>query len=187
MRITSAVRADYYPCTPADIAVGQASGLLHVQRIDYAGQSVTIYTPGTRYGRFVGERRTAPVPQRALELALLLELAVARTEHSSDARVCQRRHALVIGGGDHQGAAHMVRVEPPDPKSVRRALHDLLGGPHHDTRLGPRNDYSDGMARHVTVYVPARYVQRLSSHLAPQLARGGLSLGPLTLAEWPPR
>ncbi|MCP2015915.1 hypothetical protein L1280_003098 [Deinococcus sp. HSC-46F16] len=185
--LTSSVRADYRSYAPANIAVGVASRLLHVQTVAYGGQDVKLYTPGSRFNVFSGERRTPPVPQRALELALLLELAAVRTDGAEDALFSRQRHALVVRAGEHQGEVHMVRVEPPDVKSVRRALHDLLGGDHHDARLGPRNDYSGGVARHVVVHAPPNHVDKLRVGLAPLLERGGLSLAPVLLSEWPPQ
>lgn len=168
-------------CSPHDHRIATGLHLLDSMQVAHSGRLVNLHVPGTNLQSVTGIRRRPLAPQRALEMALTSALDV----YVRPDEVYVRRHLAVSRDRSHQ-QVHMVRVEPPSIRTLRRSMHHLIGGEHADEdQFGVRYPGLAGTPDEVMLYVPYLQLPRLARDYATIVERGDLVLHPIDLRTWP--
>lgn len=168
-------------CSPHDHRIATGLHLLDSMQVAHGNHLVRLHVPGTNLQAVTGIRRRPLAPQRGLEMALAASLDV----YVRPDEVYVRRHLVISRDRSHQ-QVHMVRVEPPSIRTLRRSMHHLIGGEHADEdQFGVRYPGLAGTPDEVLLYVPYLQLPRLARDYATIVERGSLVLRPIDLHTWP--
>lgn len=171
--------------TDLDLRNAVGLGLLRTMTVAYGGCTIELVVPGPRLADYIGKRQIPLVPINALGMALAQERAKHLLEDNPEIQVSIRRHLIAMPAWGTRWDVHAVRPEGVSEKTIRRLMHDLVGGTHEDADFDSRQVLPFEDPARVWLYVPPHKLSQITRELTPSLKRGRLSIQAFDLDLWP--